>query len=115
MEYNYKNIKLAKNLRKNMTKEEVKLWNILKGKSFEGLKFRRQVAIGEYIVDFLCSSNKIVIELDGGQHNEDNNVKYDQTRTKYLEENGYKVIRFWNNDVWNNIEGVIEKLRKILK
>lgn len=98
-----------------MTKEEVKLWNILKGRNFEGLKFRRQVAIGEYIVDFLCSSKKIVIELDGGQHNEDNNIEYDKMRTQFLEENGYRVIRFWNNDVWCNIEGVVERLREFVK
>ena len=98
-----------------MTKEEIKLWNILKGKNFEGLKFRRQAAIGEYIVDFLCLSKKIIIELDGGQHNQDTNIKYDNMRTKYLEENGYKLIRFWNNDIWYNIEGVIEKLREFIK
>ena len=100
----------AKNLRHNMTKEEVKLWNKLKNRQLLNLKFRRQVPIGKYVVDFLCIDKKLIIELDGGQHNEPNNIKYDEIRTEYLKEQGYKVLRFWNNEVWNNIEGVIETI-----
>ena len=112
MQYNSKNITLAKNLRSNMTKEEVKLWNIVRAKRFHGSKFKRQVLIGEYIVDFLCQEKMCIIELDGGQHNENINIEKDELRTKYLNSKGYKVIRFWNNEVWDNIEGVCLTLEK---
>lgn len=114
MQYNSKNIILAKNLRSNMTKEEVKLWNIVRAKRFYGLKFKRQVLIGEYIVDFLCQEKMCIIELDGGQHNKDENIEKDSIRTNYLVSKGYKVLRFWNNDIWNNIEGVCLILKKEL-
>ena len=106
MKYNSKNINLAKNMRSNMTKEEVKLWNILRGKRFQGLKFKRQVLIGKYIADFVCVDKMLIIEIDGGQHNQENNIEYDKIRTDFLNSEGYKVIRFWNNEVWNNIDGV---------
>ena len=110
MYYNSKNLKLAKNMRSNMTKEEVKLWEIIRAKRFYGLKFKRQVLIGEYIVDFLCQEKKFIIELDGGHHNEMINKEHDEKRTIYLESQGYKVLRFWNNEVWDNIEGVYKLL-----
>ena len=106
VQYNHDNLKLAKSLRFNMTKEEVKLWNILRAKRFHNLKFKRQVLVGDYIVDFLCADLMLVIELDGGQHNMDKNIVLDKQRTEYLEQQGYTVLRFWNSDVWNNIEGV---------
>ena len=114
MFYNSKNINLAKNMRSNMTKEEVKLWNIVRAKKLLGYKFKRQVLIGEYIVDFLCEEKKLIIEIDGGQHNETNNIIYDKNRTIYLEQQGYKVLRFWNNEVWDNIKGVVEVIKKHL-
>ncbi len=98
----------ARELRKNLTQQERKLWNLLKNKQFHNLSFRRQHPIGDYIVDFICRSQKLIIELDGGQHNIDENIKYDKKRTKFLESLGFKVIRFWNNDIDNNIEGVIK-------
>ena len=101
-------------MRSNMTKEEVKLWNMLRGKRFYGFKFKRQVLIGNYIVDFLCPEKNIVIEIDGGQHNTEKHLIYDVNRTAYLENNGYNVLRFWNNEVWDNIEGVCEKIKKEL-
>lgn len=114
MNYDPNNVCLAKNLRSQMTKEEVKLWNILRGHRFFNKKFKRQVPIGEYIVDFLCKDNKLIIKLDGGQHNEEVNRKNDLKRTEYLEKQGYRVLRFWNNEVWNNIEGVCEVIKKEL-
>ncbi|MCQ2754519.1 MAG: DUF559 domain-containing protein [bacterium] len=114
MFYNSKNINLAKNMRSNMTKQEVKLWNIVRAKKLLGYKFKRQVLIGEYIVDFLCEEKKLIIEIDGGQHNEIDNIFYDKNRTIYLEKQGYKVLRFWNNEIWDNIEGVIEVIKKYL-
>ena len=112
MYYNKQHISLAKNMRSNMTKEEVKLWNILRAKNFYNLKFKRQVLIGEYIADFVCPEKMLIIELDGSQHNEDNNIENDKNRTAYLEQQGYKVIRFWNNEVWDNIDGVCEVIKR---
>ena len=97
----------AKDLRKNLTETEQKLWQYIRKEQL-GVKFRRQQPIGNYIVDFVCQPKKLVIELDGGQHNETENILKDKERTKYLEDIGYKVLRIWNNDVFENIEGVVE-------
>ena len=97
-------------LRNNATKQEKNLWQYL-NKSQLGYKFRRQQPIGSYIVDFFCSSLKLIIELDGGQHNETLNIEYDKKRTEFLTKNGYRVLRIWNNDVDNNIEGVVEYIK----
>ena len=94
----------AGNLRKDMTPAEKKLWADLR-RSQLGVRFRRQHAVGNFIVDFCCIKKKIIIELDGSQHLD--MQEYDQDRTKYLESRGYRVIRFWNNDVMNDVEGVI--------
>jgi len=74
------------------------------------LKFKRQEPIGPYFVDFVCHLKKLIIELDGGHHGEEDQIKYDQIRTEFLERQGYKVIRFWNAEVFTNIEGVLEAL-----
>ena len=103
---------LARNLRKNSTIQERRLWNLLKNRQFHNLKFKRQQLIGDYIVDFICKEVKIIIEIDGGQHNEPENIEYDKTRTEYLNTLGYKVIRFWNNEIYENIEGVVLRLRE---
>ena len=108
MYYNPHNLKNAKEMRSNMTPAETKMWRILRGKRFQDLKYKRQVLIGNYIVDFLCEDKKIIIEIDGGQHNEELNIQSDKNRTRYLENNGYKVLRFWNNEVMKNIDGVME-------
>jgi very-short-patch-repair endonuclease len=94
----------AGELRKESTPAERKLWAYLRGDKL-GVNFRRQHAIGKTIPDFCSPKAKLIIELDGSQHLEQE--EYDLERTKYLELQGYKVIRFWNNDVMNNIEGVI--------
>ena len=107
-----KNTDLARELRKNLTPQEKKLWNLLRNHQFYGYEFRRQYPIAGYIVDFICRKSKIIIELDGGQHNQDNNIEYDLKRTQVLNNLGYKVIRFWNCDIDNNIEGVYSTLQE---
>jgi len=91
-------------LRKNSTPAERKLWSRIRDDQL-GVTFRRQHAVENYIPDFCCPKAKLIIELDGSQHLEQE--EYDEERTKNLESVGYKVIRFWNNDVMNNIDGVI--------
>ena len=104
----------AKMLRKNMTEQEKVLWNILRSNKFYGLKFRRQVPIGNYVVDFVCEIHNLIIELDGGQHNEPDNIEYDKQRTEFLKNKGYKVLRFWNNEIDDNTDGVCEVIYKTI-
>ena len=99
-------LKRAQDLRKKMTEAEKTLWAKLRCRQFEGLRFRRQVPLGNYIVDFACFEPKIIIELDGSQHM--NQVDYDEERTKYLEQLGYKVLRFWNNQILREIDTVLQ-------
>ena len=105
---------LARKLRKQQTPEETKMWNLLRNHQYKNLAFKRQHPIGNYIVDFICLEKKLIIEIDGGQHNEINNVEYDKQRTIFLERKGYKVIRFWNNDINENIEGVFLDIDKYI-
>lgn len=91
-------------LRKELTPAERKLWSRIRNDQL-GVTFRRQHAVGNYIPDFYSPKTRLIIELDGSQHLEQE--EYDEERTKYLNSLGYKVIRFWNNDVMNNIDGVI--------
>ena len=91
-------------LRKELTPAEHKLWAALRNDQL-GVTFRRQHAIGVYIPDFVCVEKKLILELDGSQHLQQ--AQYDEERTKYLNSQGYKVMRFWNNEVMNNIAGVI--------
>ncbi len=98
------NIHFVRQLRSNMTDAERKLWRHLRQKQIYGYKFRRQHPIGKYIVDFVCVENGLVVELDGGQHSEQ--IIADSSRTEFLMKRGCKVLRFWNNEVLNNIEGV---------
>jgi very-short-patch-repair endonuclease len=95
----------ARRLRRDMTEVEKRLWYLLRRGQFEGVKFKRQVPIGPYIVDFACLSWRLIIELDGGQH--DSQRKQDARRTAYLEAEGYRVIRFWNNEVLENLDYVL--------
>ena len=101
---------LARELRKNITETELFFWKKIRGKQLLGMKFRRQVPIGPYIVDFVCFEKKIVIELDGGQHQEQ--IERDQKRDIFFRDQGYKVFRFWDNEVFENIEGVLEIIQK---
>ena len=106
--------KKARELRNNMTKQERVLWSYLRKRTINNLKFRRQYPIENYIVDFICNEKKLIIEIDGGQHNDNRHIEYDKRRTKFLEDKGYKVLRFWNCDIDNNIEGVYETILKEL-
>ncbi len=99
---------VAKSLRKQSTNTELLLWFHLQAKRLEGLKFRRQQPIGKYIVDFVCFEKKLIIEVDGGQHSENDN---DKERDEWLIKEGFQVLRFWNNDVLSNIAGVLEVIR----
>ena len=98
----------AGELRKDPTLAEAKLWSYLRGNQLNGINFRRQHAIGKYIVDFCSPKKKLIIELDGSHHLE--SEEYDEKRTEYLKSRGYKVIRFWNHQVMNDIEGVIRAI-----
>ena len=106
-------IQFARLLRKNSTIAERKLWYRLRSRNFLNLKFRRQEPVGNFIVDFICYEKKLIIELDGGQHNEFN--EKDIIRTKILEQDGYKVLRFWNNEVIKNIDGVLTVIKENCK
>lgn len=103
-------IRIARGLRKNQTPWEAKLWLILKNRNILGFKFRRQHEIGGLVVDFCCPEKMLIVELDGGHHNELLNVLKDVERQKFLEAHGYKFIRVWNNELDNNVDGVIEKI-----
>ncbi len=96
----------ARYLRKASTDAENHLWHYLRGRRLGGYKFKRQVPIGTYIVDLLCQRKRLIIELDGSQHMEAMN--YDRDRTAFLERKGYKVMRFWNNDVLTQTENILE-------
>jgi len=106
------NTAIAKTLRKRPTDSERLLWKDLRAKQIEGYKFRRQDPMGRYIVDFACHEKRIVIEVDGGQHVQDK--ERDRERDQWLKEQGYNVLRFWNNEVLQNIEGVLEAIRNSL-
>ena len=104
----------ARELRKNQTHTEKLLWQHLRSRNFYAFRFRRQQVIGCYIADFYCSTAKLIIELDGSQHALSEAILYDQQRTAGLEACGYKVIRFCNNDVINNIAGVLTIIGEII-
>jgi very-short-patch-repair endonuclease len=101
---NDKTIRLARRLRANQTAAETLLWHRIRNRQIDGHKFTRQVPIGGYACDFVCREKQIVIEVDGGQHAE--SVE-DAVRDRYLIAEGYRVLRFWNNDVLGNLEGVL--------
>ncbi len=99
-------IERAREMRRNPTQAEDALWKVLRKKNLDGYKFRKQHPMGNYIVDFYCPEKKLVIEVDGGQHSEQE--EQDAERSRYLESRGCHVIRFWNNEVLKNMDGVIE-------
>jgi very-short-patch-repair endonuclease len=105
---------LRRTLRKIQTPQEVILWSRLRNNQI-GVKFRRQYPIGKYIVDFYCLEYKLVIEIDGSQHFEDNALTYDEERTKFLRIQGCAVLRFPNNEINANIDGVLMKIIEELK
>ena len=102
----------ARQLRQDQTEAERRMWMLLRDRCLAHLKFRRQVSIGRYFVDLLCLQKRLIIELDGGQHNEN---RADEKRTAWLESQNFKVIRFWNNDVLKNPGGVLTAILLELK
>ncbi len=103
----------ARKMRSVMTEAELKLWNELRAHRLMGLGFRRQMPIAGYIVDFACPSRKLVVELDGSQHGEDGAAVADAVRTTALEQQGWTVLRFWNDDVLRDIDGVCRHIATV--
>ena len=111
--YNNPTAKLGRRrLRKNATDAEQKLWSILRSRRMASLKFFRQYSVGPYILDFYCPELRLAIEVDGGQHADVYGQQHDAHRDRYLKELNIRVIRFWNNDVLQNIEGVGQKIKE---
>ena len=102
-----------KKLRNNLTSAETTLWKCLQNKQLEGLKFRRQHSVGNYILDFYCTSERLAIELDGAHHYTKEGLEYDAIRTEYLNSMNIKVIRFENCEVFEDLDGVLEKIKKV--
>jgi 2-methylaconitate isomerase len=100
----------ARSLRQNQTDSEQRIWSKLRGRRFDGFKFRRQVPLGRYIVDFVCFDRRVILELDGGQHGEQETKKYDAERTAWLESQSFRVVRIWNHEVWEDEDAVEEFL-----
>ena len=98
----------ARSLRLNMTDAERLLWHHLRARRFAGHKFRRQMVIDPYVVDFVCVEARLIVEADSGQHGEQ--TDYDERRTAYLERCGYRVLRFWNNEILGQAEAVLERI-----
>ncbi|MBK8631082.1 MAG: DUF559 domain-containing protein [Sphingomonadales bacterium] len=96
----------SRRLRREMTRQERSFWRAIR-EAFPEVHFRKQVPLGSYHADFACHKARLVIELDGGQHARPEAEKHDEIRSRFLESQGYRVIRFWNNDVDNNLEGVL--------
>ena len=107
-------IVLARNLRHSQTDAEKALWARLRNKQLEGIKFRRQESLVQYIVDFVSFESKVVIKIDGGQHNERETRASDAERTAWLKQRSYRVLRFWNNDVLANMDGVLANIQEFL-
>lgn len=106
-----KNLKnLARNLRKNMTDAERRLWSKVRRKQLKKFQFYRQKNIGDFIVDFYCPAAKLIVEIDGGQHYSEENMLHDEARDNYMSGLGFKILRFSNSDVFNNIEGVVKRI-----
>lgn len=114
MQYmNSKLVPIARKLRKKSTPAERLLWKHLRNRQLNGLKFRRQFPFGPFVTDFICLEKKLIIELDGGQHA--SRVEEDARRTAYFESQSFRVLRFWNNDVLQNISGVVEAIKMVVE
>jgi very-short-patch-repair endonuclease len=110
-----KNLKpLARDLRKNLTDAEKRLWSKIRRKQLKKFQFYRQKNIGDYIVDFYCPAAKLIVEIDGGQHYSEENIMKDEVRDKFLSDLGFRVLRFSNSDVFKNIEGVVTRIYNYL-
>ena len=107
-------VALARKLRMEQTNAEQLLWRLLRNRQFGGLKFRRQYPMAPYVLDFYCHEARLAIEVDGGQHNEPDTERRDTERTAYLHRQGISVIRFWNQEVLQETEAVLERLHDAL-
>jgi very-short-patch-repair endonuclease len=103
-------LKRCRELRSSASNAEKRLWSCLRNRQLLGFKFRRQHPVGRFIVDFYCHEARLAIEIDGGQHAEEHQSAYDARRTELLQAKGIRVIRFWNNEVLQNLEGVLETI-----
>jgi very-short-patch-repair endonuclease len=110
--YTDETLKRAKALRRNMTDAERLLWKHLRSRQLAGAKFRKQQPIGPFVADFVCQEKRLIVEADGGQHADS---ETDVRRTRFLESKSYRVIRFWNNDILENIEGVLTEIMRALE
>jgi very-short-patch-repair endonuclease len=110
-----KNIEKCRNLRRNQTETEKKLWAILRSRKVGGIKFRRQFSIDNYVLDFYCPEYRLGIEADGGGHYEDRRKRRDKLRTRELSKSGVEILRFSDLDILNNIEGVWEVIRQTIE
>jgi very-short-patch-repair endonuclease len=102
----------VRTLRRSSTEAEQRLWAKLRGRRLAGAKFRRQVWLAGYIADFYCAESKLIVEADGSQHAEA--IAYDERRRQRLEQAGFKVLRFWNNDIMANLDGVLTSIEHAL-
>jgi very-short-patch-repair endonuclease len=102
---------LRQTLRNNATAPEAILWRVLKGKQIEGLKFKRQFGLGPYVLDFYCPEIKLCIELDGDVHKTHEQAQYDETRSRFINENNIKVLRFENDVVYRNTNAIVEAIK----
>jgi very-short-patch-repair endonuclease len=100
----------ARSLRANATPHERALWRALKELPLAGTHFRRQAPIGPYVVDFFCPAKRLIVELDGGHHNDDQTAKCDRERQLWLEKEGYRVVRFWNSEIAGDLTAVLEQI-----
>ena len=105
----------ARSLRRHQTEVESKLWRALRKRRYRGWKFRRQQPIGPFIVDFICFDAKLVVELDGSQHGEERNIRRDALRSRYLEEQGYRVKRYWNSQLIDDIDRVLDDIGRDIR
>ena len=105
----------ARSLRRGMTDAEQRLWFCLRGRQMDGCKSRRQHPLGSYVLDFYCPAHRLAIELDGGQHNTCEGRDKDRRRSAWLKQQRIRVLRFWNNDVLENLEGVLTRIWQVLQ
>ena len=102
----------ARRLRQEMTEAERRLWSVLRGRQLGGWKFRRQHPLGPYVLDFACFERHVAVEADGGQHA---GSEHDQRRTLWLEGQGWRLLRFWNNEILQNTDGVLQEILRFLE
>jgi very-short-patch-repair endonuclease len=106
-------LKRSRQLRRDSTEAELRLWSHIRMKNLDGARFRRQYPIEGFIVDFCCTKEKLIVEVDGSQHLE--NVAHDDERTRLLQRQGFRVLRFWNGDVMQNVDAVVEVIFEALR